>query len=309
MYRLLICIIILLFFSCAKNDSKNQINPIDSVYFKDVINQANPDTSVTFIVLGDWGKEGSGLDNVSIQMGEVADYLQVKFIVTAGDNIYESGVDSIDDPYWDIYTENFNQESLDIPWYVSLGNHDHYGDPQVQVDYTDVDPRWTLPSFFYSFNEPLNFGSDSVGFVMIDSYRLLEDPQDLNQKQWIDSISGALNSRWKIMVSHHPIYSYGYHGDNPNLKILLEDLLTINSFDLFLSGHDHDMQHIRVNGSPDYFISGSGGKIRPTSIGENSLFSLSEYGFLCIRMSRHIMECYFITQDGNVVYIYHKTKA
>ena len=43
--------------------------------------------------------------------------------------------------------------SLQVPWMISLGNHDHDGgDVQPQVDYTELDPFWTLPTRYFKFN-------------------------------------------------------------------------------------------------------------------------------------------------------------
>jgi hypothetical protein len=306
-------ILLLPFLACNKD--ANPVKKVDPAppppttgYFKDVIQVSDTDTALSIIVIGDWGKEGEGLQDVSMQMAEVAEYLNVSFILAAGDNIYENGVDSIDDPAWDVYTENFNQPSLQIPWYVCAGNHDHYGNVQVEVDYTDVDDRWTMPNFFFTFKKAINGDGDSLGIVIFDSERLQLNPDELGQLQWIDSVSTQLESPWKIMMGHHPLYSYGYHGSNPTMQTLIEDILYDNHYDLYVAGHDHDMQHIQTTGYTDFFIAGSTGKIRPTESGPLSLFSLSEYGFLTLRLSKHKLECYFVTRTGDVVYSYKKEK-
>jgi hypothetical protein len=33
-----------------------------------------------------------------------------------------------------------------IPWYIVLGNHDHYGDVDMQIAYTQKSERWECPS-------------------------------------------------------------------------------------------------------------------------------------------------------------------
>lgn len=228
--------------------------------------------------------------------------------MTLGDNFYESGVDSVTDPVWNVYTNNFNQSFLQVPWYVSVGNHDYLGNVQAQIDYSSIDDRWTFPSLFYNFSKAINSDGDSLDFVVIDSQLLRLYPDSLGQKQWVDSVCANSEAKWKIMLGHHPLYSYGYHGSNTVLQGLLESDLNDNSFDLLLSGHDHDMQHIKPPGYTDYFISGSAGKIRPTSSGEFSLFASPHYGFLLIRISKNLMETYFINKDGNVVYQFSKVK-
>ncbi len=44
--------------------------------------------------------------------------------------------------------------SLQVPWMISLGNHDWYGGSvQPQVDYTNLDPYWTLPTNYFTFRK------------------------------------------------------------------------------------------------------------------------------------------------------------
>jgi tartrate-resistant acid phosphatase type 5 len=303
-----------LLFSCKKDVVHQEETPPaeerpTTGYFEDVIATASNDTCLTFIFIGDWGYQSDSLVANSTQMAAVAEYLTLDFIVTGGDNFYESGVDSITDPVWDVYTENFNQNSLQVPWYVSVGNHDHLGSAQAQIDYSLIDDRWNFPSLFYTFSKAINSTGDSIGFVIIDTEYLRLYPDSLNQMNWIDSVTASMDQEWKIMVGHHPLFSYGYHGSNIVLQGLLENTLYDNSVDLLLSGHDHDMQHIKTPGYTDYFIGGSTGKIRPTSSGEYSLFASPHYGFLLLRVSKHKIENYFIDKNGSVVYQFTKMKA
>jgi predicted phosphodiesterase len=135
------------------------------------------------------------------------------------------------------------------------------------------------------------------------------DENELNQHFWIDSAAQSLNTRWKIMLGHHPLYSYGYHGSDETMQLLLEDILNENEIDVYLSGHDHDLQHLKANGFTEFFISGSAAKLRDTETGPLSLYSLSKYGFLSIRLSKYLMECYFIDKDGIVLYSFKKKKS
>jgi acid phosphatase len=292
--------------SCVRKTDEivTQFDP----HFKNVIPIVSEDTTTTFIVIGDWGYEGDGLQAVSEQMNELASYIQIDFIATLGDNFYPEGVLSTTDPNWDIFTDNFAQDALQIPWYISIGNHDHLGNEQAQVDYSAIDDRWTFPYFFYEFKRSINYSGDSLGVIVIDSQRLRSNPNSLNQLNWIDSVADASNTPWKIMMGHHPLYSYGYHGSSELMQGLLEETLNDNKIDLYLAGHDHDLQHIKTNGYTEYFISGSAGKIRDTDTGEYSLFSLSDYGFLTIRLSSKTLTCYFIDKEGKVVYSYKIVK-
>ena len=298
-------------FSCRKSEMKKveDIPPLlETGYFKDVIPLVANDTCLTFLLMGDWGKPGSGLDSVSAQMAIVADFLSIDFLLTAGDNFYPDGVDSVTDPYWNVYTDNFNQSSLQVPWYISVGNHDHHGSIQAQIDYSDIDERWNFPSAFYDLNMAINSYGDSLGIIVIDSQALRSDPNNMDQANWIATTAQQMNHKWKIMLGHHNLYSYGYHGESATMINLLEDVLNDNEVDLYLAGHEHDMQHLKAEGYTNYVISGSAAKLRPVEDGPYSLFSLSEYGFSLIRVSNHKLQHYFIDQYGYVVYGFEERK-
>src|SRR5688572_3542382 len=59
--------------------------------------------SVSFIVLGDWGKDGYEYQNdVAKQMFRQGRNHNVQFVVTTGDNFYNSGVKDIYDAHWQL---------------------------------------------------------------------------------------------------------------------------------------------------------------------------------------------------------------
>ncbi len=61
--------------------------------------------------------------------------------------------------------------------------------------------------------------------------------------------------------AHHPLYSNGRHRDNPMLIAQWDSLLPRHNVDLYLSGHDHDLQHLEFKDHPTSFvISGGGGR-------------------------------------------------
>ena len=56
---------------------------------------------LNFLVVGDWGRQGeSDQVQVATQMAKAARHLHPQFIVSVGDNFYENGVKSVDDPQW-----------------------------------------------------------------------------------------------------------------------------------------------------------------------------------------------------------------
>lgn len=296
--------------ACNRNPITPEPKPVlpPPPHFRVGIDSAGTDTSLTFIVIGDWGLDNFTLDQVVIQMDSVAQYLSPRFIVTTGDNFYEDGVDSVTDPLWSVYTDNFTAPSLDIPWYVTLGNHDHRGSTQAQIDYTLIDNNWTLPFNFYKKVEAVNQTSDSVDLIFYDSFLLRSWPDSLNQLNWIDSTLAQSNNKWKLFFGHHTIYSYGLHGNDPSLISSLENKFDALPIDAYICGHDHDLQHIQRPSGVDYFVSGSAAKLRATDTGPGSLFALSKAGFLVVRLSSSKVEYYFINTEGEMIYEYVEEK-
>ena len=44
-----------------------------------------------------------------------------------------------EDTFEDVYD---SEHLIKTPWFHQLGNHDHYGNAQAQIDYTSKSNRW-----------------------------------------------------------------------------------------------------------------------------------------------------------------------
>lgn len=273
------------------------------------------DNSLNFIVLGDWGKRGSPLQrSVAKQMGLYGTKYQASFVISTGDNFYLHGVESIEDPKWDLaYEEVYTAPSLQIPWYITLGNHDYVGNIQAQIDYSNKSNRWHFPQRYYSLEKKLN-SSHSVQFVFIDTNPFiklyhtreafkenLEGQNIEKQLQWLDNVLLKSKADWKIVIGHHPIYSAGpKYGNTPELIEHLEPILQKHGVQTYLCGHEHNLQHIQMNGI-DFFISGTGCKARKTGKGP-ALFSKGVCGFLGMELTANKLTARFFNNKGNQLY-------
>jgi len=66
--------------------------------------------------------------NVSTAMTDKARSRKASFVINTADNFYMGGVESTEDDYWSMmFEELYTDESLQIPWLSSLGNHDYGG--------------------------------------------------------------------------------------------------------------------------------------------------------------------------------------
>ncbi len=105
------------------------------------------------------------------------------------------------------------------------------------------------------------------------------------------------------MVGHHPIYGSGRYPDNPYLIETVVPLLERYGVQAYISGHDHNLQHLRPDGSPvDYFISGAGSLLRAVEPSENTLFAVEASGFMAVSMTQDQMEVRAYNEDPRLLY-------
>eukprot|EP01079_Euglenida_sp_SAG-EU17-18_P004299 gene4299-4584_t len=84
-----------------------------------------------FTAFGDWGSGDDIQSSTAKALGEKAQEFGSQFHVAIGDNFYEAGVKSTSDPLWSSRFEKmYTASSLQQPWYVVAGNHDHNGNAQ-----------------------------------------------------------------------------------------------------------------------------------------------------------------------------------
>jgi tartrate-resistant acid phosphatase type 5 len=74
--------------------------------------------------------------------------------------------------------------------------------------------------------------------------------------------------------------------------------------DLYLAGHDHDMQHLRPEGRLHFVVAGSAGKLRPTQPGPRTLFAKSANGFAVLEIDAARLQFAFIGTKGEELYRY-----
>ncbi len=279
------------------------------------------DRSVSFLVIGDWGRRGKeNQQEVANQMGIYGAQINSSFTISVGDNFYETGVTSTSDSHWKETFENvFTAPVLQKRWYVTLGNHDYAGSVQAQVDYTKLSKRWYMPNTYFSETIAVDDTTKAL-FVFLDTnpfvnkyyskavwnrnYNEIVKQDTLAQFRWCDSVLAHSNAQWKILVGHHPVYSGStYHGDTPEMIEKILPLIKKYHVQVFLCGHDHDLQHLKPNNeSTDYFISGGGSSVRPTKMKPFSRFGEGISGFLAATLSNKTMSVNFIDYNGNILY-------
>lgn len=273
--------------------------------------------SVSFIVMGDWGRYGHlGQKQVAAQMHKYGKLHNVQFVITTGDNFYPIGVSSVTDVHWQRSFENvYIYDSLPVKWYPVLGNHDYMANPQAQIDYSANSSRWTMPARYHALKQKVS-GLDSVLLVFADTNPFIPyhygpdfSMADLKlqdtavQTRWLQSTLKTSNDRWKIVIGHHPFYSVGEHGNNPALTQRLKPLLLQHQTDFYIAGHDHDLQHHQQPGEPlHYIVSGGGSENRSVQPQSGALFAKAVPGFLVMTLYSEKAKLYFYDKDGALLY-------
>jgi tartrate-resistant acid phosphatase type 5 len=274
--------------------------------------------SIPFIVFGDWGEKNKIQTAVAYQISQWAQNNSAEFIISVGDNFYENGVESTSDPQWQNKFEDvYSEQSLQVPWYVALGNHDYHGSVQAEIDYSYISSRWKMPARYYTFSYQLNESTKALFVVMDTSPLALSDPESkiypenvykFNNKvqlQWLDSVLSNTDAKWKFVIGHHPVLSGGYHGGQLEMQEQVRPIMDKDGVNIYFCGHDHDMQHLKWKKTDklNYFVSGAGSGPRNCDNTEFTLFHKGKTGgFLGAVLSPDEIKLTFIDADGNELY-------
>jgi tartrate-resistant acid phosphatase type 5 len=248
---------------------------------------------VRVLAFGDFGDGSEAQKQVAAAMLAYHTRQRFDFAVTLGDNFYSTGMASPSDGRWKTWWSDL-YDPLRIPFYATLGNHDwgQPNSPAAEIVFSQGSPSWRMPSAYYSFT------AGDAQFFALDTDIISE-----KQIRWLSDALAASTARWKIVYGHHPIYSEGVHEDN-NVKIAQLLPVLRDRADVYLAGHDHDMQHLKPEGRLHFFIAGSGGKLRPIEPGPRSLFAKSANGFAVLEVLPDSLSLAFVDVQGQELYRY-----
>ena len=184
--------------------------------FSDISQRPNGPEVLTFYALGDWGTADQNQKQVALLLAKnvanVPDRIIKPFVLEAGDNVYENGLEQgwdnpemmvqlsnvIDANYADIHYQNGP-----IEYHVVAGNHDHLGDLRLWETYVEgrfsgQDGRPIILSYnqhhpdipdtndqkeydalndaagLIELPEPIKIDSGIATFIAIDSQKMLE---------------------------------------------------------------------------------------------------------------------------------------
>lgn len=283
--------------------------PVDSLSAYPFADSVVPSGAFVFYVIGDWGRKGEyHQKGVARAMNECAAKVPPKFIISTGDNFYTFGVKSVKDKQWKESFENIYETGgmKETDWYPVLGNHDSYGCPKAEIQYSTINTHWKMPGKHYSEKFRVTDSSEAL-FVFTNTEELVHK-HDCEQWAWIDTTLANNRVSWNFVIGHHPVYSSNHtHGDSRPLIEQLKPILEKYNVQAYLCGHDHDLQHQQPQGSKvEYFVSGAGSELRPSDYYQHTLFAKSAAGFIIVALKEKTMNIYFVDENGFVLYQYSK---
>lgn len=259
----------------------------------------DPDRSLTVAVLGDWGQSSDAQRAVGREMARVHGEHPFDLVLTVGDNFYPNGVASTEDEMWRThFREPFVEAGLDAPFYPALGNHDHEGNWQAQVEYSSLDSSWRMPATFYSLVERVDGETTAELFVLDTEPIRLKDRVAAGQVRWLADKLERSTADWKIVVGHHPLVSNGPNGGSSVLRRRIQGLLETHRVDLYAAGHDHHLELVSRDGSFPQVISGSGSAPRSATWRDDTLFASCEPGFVWLQIEADRLLVHFQTAAG-----------
>ncbi|XP_072539346.1 tartrate-resistant acid phosphatase type 5a isoform X2 [Salminus brasiliensis] len=290
-------------------------------------------SSLRFLVVGDWG----GLPNAPFitpiewatarEMGRTAHQLGADFVLALGDNFYYRGVKSVDDPrFQDTFEKVYTAKSLNVPWFVVAGNHDHAGNVLAQIQYSKVSPRWNFPYYYYELNFRIPNTDSTLTVLMLDTVLLCGNTDDFKDQKppgpqssaqanrqlvWLQERMARSKADFLLVAGHYPVWSISEHGPTDCLLKRLRPLLVKYKATAYLCGHDHNLQYLKES-DIGYVVSGAGNFMDPdvrhrNAVPENSLKFFTGKastlgGFTHMEVTKKKLTITFIQAKGTSLY-------
>ena len=223
---------------------------------------AEPAPLLHVAVVGDVGDSGKRLDRTAAAVAEVNRLRRYDVLWLLGDNVYPSGdpaklPETVFDPFGAVLDSGTDLLAI-------VGNHDvQAGHGEAQIKALGMPGLW--------WSEERN----GVLVVGLDS----NQPENPDQRAWLERALAASSAPWKIVALHHPPYSAGYQGSSLDVRQAFAPLFERYGVQLVLSGHDHDYQRSFPQNGVTYVVSGGAAGTRRTGTASFTAVSFSWHHF------------------------------
>lgn len=291
-----------------------------------------------FLMIGDWGAEDAKAQAAvaaGMQRYAAQNSLSLEALLLLGDNWYGDLSGGTQSERWKTQFEDmYPSSSFPCSAYAVLGNHDYQYSPESKVSAelsyaksaqaAGRQTRWTMPARWYRLEFPATNPVITVLFLdsnapiddgkqRLHRYFTLTNAEYAEQLQWLTKeLEKPRAAPFLAVAAHHPIYSDGPHGDHAALIRDWDPLFRKHKVDLYLAGHDHDLQHLEFENHPtSYFLSGGGGanlynlKIDPS---ERGPYGQKVYGFSHLSASSGKLTLRHLDATGRTLHAFTKTR-
>jgi 3',5'-cyclic AMP phosphodiesterase CpdA len=241
-----------------------------------------------FLAVADTGSGDANQRAVGQQMALVHQRRPVDLVLMGGDNIYPSGdLALVENTFLRPYKELLQ---ANVPFHAVLGNHDirtANGAPQVAYKPFGMNGR------FYTVKRGL------VDFFLLDT-NVNADWQ--RQISWLRTVLAQSRAPWKVVVGHHPIYSSGFYGNDPQLGAKLTTLMQRHGVQLYINGHEHNYERsLPINGTTYLVVGGGGASLRPVVATKQSARAVRAFSFAELEATPRELKLWAWDRNGQLL--------
>ncbi len=247
-------------------------------------------------------------------------------LLLLGDNFYGATKDgmTVKSQRWATGIEDMYPSSIfDGPMWPILGNHDYHdneGGELVQLEYAKkLGTRWKMPAKWYRLelgpvlkpyatvicldsNLPVVSGGKNKKTGKVKNH--LSEAEVQEQLGWLKKELAKPRAPFTIVAGHHPLYSNGDHGDTEALIAQWEPLFQEHKVHAYLCGHDHDLQHLEMEGKfTTHLLSGGGGaRTRKLESTRETPFGKDVHGFTHLQITKDALTFTHHAAEGGALH-------
>lgn len=288
---------------------------------------------LNFLAIGDFGTGATDQKAVAKAMQDFAakNSLKADALLMIGDNFYGATKDgfTVESQRWQSDIEAmYPASAFPGPMYSVLGNHDYHdnaGGQDVQLAYAKKSGvRWQMPNKWYRVD--LGGEKPLLTMICLDSNLpavsgtgrdkksgrprpSMTAEEEKAQLAWLKTELAKPRAPFTMVMAHHPLYSNGDHGDTKPIITQWDGLLQEHKVHAYLCGHDHDLQHLELEGKfTSHILSGGGGaKTRKLEHPERTMpYGLDVHGFTHISVQPDAMSFAHHGVDGALLHRFTK---
>lgn len=278
-----------------------------------------------FMMIGDWGNHKSDKQQKAVAKG-MEGYMKAGGITPEamfllGDNFYGPFKGGTKCKRWRTqFSGVYPKKVFPGKCHAILGNHDYDDEPvkklNAELEYSTARPgtRWNMPGKWYRLDLEQD-GKPLMTVLALNSNfknkRLSLTPEEREeQTAWLKAeLAKPRTAPWMVALGHHPMYSNGKYGDSSIVLDEWDEIFRENGVQFYFCGHEHDLQHIEIEGHPTSFVvsGGGGANIRELSSKEHEPFGKAVAGFTHLEVTQERFIVRHVDEEGRTLHGFSKT--